>query len=273
MDFDFILACGDSYTEGCQNIVGLGPEGTWPGLLAKKYNVPFANLASGGSSNTLISLQPVNTPHGKIENGSAVEWNGLENAKKPLIIFGFTVLDRWTYFDGDMGRITSHFSIDPEYMSKTDNHGNDWTDWQKDIPLQNMHRKHNFYNGKLLENYTWATVQAINLAMQYEQLIPGATVMWGFIHERHGADSFGENIFTLIDKLSDPYEVTHGVMEWPSIHRCFNKAYDWKPLQRMFDKKKQYWLRPEINDHHPNLEGIELIAETIDTAIQGVFDV
>ena len=131
MDFDFILACGDSFTEGCQNIIGLGPEGTWPGLLAKKYNVPFANLASGGASNTLIALQPVNTPHGQLSLGHSTEWKGLENAKKPLIIFAFTVLDRWTYFDGDMGRVTSHFSIDPEFMTKSDMHGNDWTEWQK----------------------------------------------------------------------------------------------------------------------------------------------
>ena len=144
---------------------------------------------------------------------------------------------------------------------------------KKNVPIQNMHRKTNHYNNRLIENYTWATIQALRLAMQYEQLIPGATVMWGFIHERHGVESFGDDIFTLVDKLSEPHKVTHENFEWPNKDRCFNKAYDWKPLQRMFDKNKQYWLRPEMNDHHPNLEGIKLIANKIDRAIHGVFDV
>ena len=50
MEFDFILACGDSFTEGCQDQIGKGVEGTWPGMLAERFGVPFANIASGGSS-------------------------------------------------------------------------------------------------------------------------------------------------------------------------------------------------------------------------------
>ena len=59
MEFDYILACGDSFTEGCQNIIKKGPEGTWPGMVAKYFDVPFDNIALGGSSNTIISYQPV----------------------------------------------------------------------------------------------------------------------------------------------------------------------------------------------------------------------
>ena len=89
MEFDYILACGDSFTEGCQDIIGKGPEGTWPGILANHYGVPFDNIARGGSSNTTISMQPI------------LEWNNiknLSNAKKPLLIFGFTMHSRLTYY-------------------------------------------------------------------------------------------------------------------------------------------------------------------------------
>ena len=87
MEFDFILACGDSFTEGCQDQIGKGVQGTWPGMLAERFGVPCANIARGGSSNTTIALQPVNTPHDE-------HWKGLGSATKPLIIFGFTVMDR-----------------------------------------------------------------------------------------------------------------------------------------------------------------------------------
>ncbi len=266
MEFDFILGCGDSFTEGCQDQIGLGPKGTWPGMLAKRFGVPFANLGTGGSSNTRIALQPVNTPHGRIQDGSPVEWHGLENAKKPLLIFAFTVMDRWTYFNPDNGLIDSHFSIDPKFMSQTDNHGNYWTHQQQQLPINAMGRHIKHHDGQSVDCYTFSTIQAVKLAMQYELLIPGATVLWGFIHERIGHVAFLDTIKTLGDSTVHPPIVHHNNMTWPSEHRCFNRFTDWEPMQRLFHNKREYWLTE--TDGHPNLDGISLITDIFEKGIR-----
>ena len=264
MEFDFILACGDSFTEGCQDQIGKGVEGTWPGMLAERFGVPCANIARGGSSNTTIALQPVNTPHDD-------HWKGLGSATKPLIIFGFTVMDRWTYFHPDLGLIHSHYSIDPQYLSKE--YGNMWTDLQKHVPIKSLGRTYNIYGGQPIDNYVWATVQAIKMAMQYETLIPGATVLWGFIHERYGPEAFLENIKVIGDNtvLEDGKPVVSiKNMEWPSMYQCFNKFTSWEPLQRQFYHKREYWLT--ATDGHPNLEGIKIIADIMEKGIREQLD-
>ena len=73
--FDSIIACGDSFTKYHMTADG----DMWPNLLSRHYEVPYANLARGGSSNYEIALQPLqHTP------------DNMEQFKKPLIIFGMT---------------------------------------------------------------------------------------------------------------------------------------------------------------------------------------
>ena len=267
MEFDFILACGDSFTEGCRDQIGLGTKGTWPGMLGERFGVPFANIAQGGSSNTSIALQPVNTPHGgPIEDRGGIEWNGLGNAKKPLIIFAFTVMDRWTYFNPDQGRIDSHFSIDPQYMADTNNYGNYWTNQQQHLPIKAMGRSMKTHDGHGIDCYTYSTIQAIKLAMQYESLIPGATVLWGFIHERVGPEAFLNNIKNIGDNTIDPPILKYKDMNWPNEGSCFNQFTNWEPMQRLFHTKREYWLTD--TDGHPNLDGISLMADIFEKGIR-----
>jgi len=257
MEFDFILACGDSFTEGCQERIGRGINGTWPGIVANHFGVPFANIATGGSSNTTIALQPVNTPHGNIQDGAWIDWSGIGDSKKPLIIFAFTIMDRWTYFHPEVGTIHSHYSIDPQYMEGIN--GNKWTAMQKHIPIDAF----GGYSGKWLktttgkpyqvENFLWATIQAIMTAMQYQSLIPNATVLWGFIHEG-SAYPFGKDI-TQLTTFEDDI-VVDGVV-WPSMDSCFNKWFDYKPLQRVLNEEDDIIGQ---GDRHPNRKGIQSIA-------------
>ena len=62
--------------------------------------MPWVNLAEGGSSNYDIALQPIQHTYDKPSN-------------KPLFIFGFTVDHRITYFDYDLGKIKSFYTILP----------------------------------------------------------------------------------------------------------------------------------------------------------------
>ena len=278
MEFDYILACGDSFTEGCQNIIGKGPEGTWPGVLAKHYGVPFDNIALGGSSNTIISLQPANEAY-------AIEH--LKNAKKPLIIFGFTMHSRLTYFNLQQGRVTSHFSIDPDHMDNYD-------------PMVTAHKDHvhhflrkqfpndldewgNFQNMRFtgmtpkdsnwLDGFSHATRKAIYIAMGWKNLIPNATILWGFIHTACEHQGFGKDIHHIINSFDNGIE--EGIINYPHEEACFNKHNDWQPFDRALGLNNQdggyipnnicmdkiIGPRPDGTiDMHPNEQGIELLA-------------
>ena len=59
MDIDKIIASGDSFTEGAKNVINITSVETWPARLGKKLNVPWVNLAEGGSSNYDVALQPI----------------------------------------------------------------------------------------------------------------------------------------------------------------------------------------------------------------------
>ena len=262
MEHDLILACGDSYTEGCQDIIGKGVNGTWPGVVANHFGVPCMNLAEGGSSNTAIALQPVNTPLDE-------HWKEiLGGAKKPLIIFAFTVMHRWTYFHPHYGGIQSHYSVDPQHMDKNNGSGNEWIHLQKHIPIKAFESYTNWAKtttGKdyQVENYTWATMIAVKTAMQYQSLIPGATVLWGFIHEHSGAQSFGKDIKQLLNNDGDI--IVDGV-DWYSMGNCFNKWFDYKPLERVI--KEDDIISP--NDTHPNSKGIQSIANIFIEGLNGI---
>ena len=98
MDIDKIIASGDSFTEGAKNVINITSVETWSPRLGKKLNVPWVNLAEGGSSNYDVALQPIQHIDDKPSN-------------KPLFIFGFTVDHRITYFDYDLGKIKSFYTL------------------------------------------------------------------------------------------------------------------------------------------------------------------
>ena len=161
-------------------------------------------------------------------------------------------------------------------------YGNHWTDEQKHIPIQIYdERMHSLRTttgtSYMVENYIWATMQAIQLAMQYEKLIPGAKVLWGFIHERSGANSFGKNIFEIVDARGN---VEVDGVDWQYQNSCFNKWFDWKPIQRAyFDCTQSKEERDDtlyrdyiisIKDTHPNSKGIKLFADIFIEGLNGI---
>lgn len=287
MDYDYILACGDSFTEGCQNIIGKGVNGTWPALVANHFGIPFNNIAKGGSSNTIIALQPV-------LNSWAVE--NLNKARKPLLIFGFTMHSRLTYFNPRLGKPYSHFSLDPEFM---DGYG-PWVEGHKPMvhslfkeqfpnDLKQWQVNHNnpkFLDGDQdecwLDSLTHASRVAIEMAMGYRALIPNCDVIWGFIHEAHEFQGFGKDIFHIRNKLqaSDPKD--DRIIQYPFEDYCFNKSFDWQPLQRVLDSKNDplssardttYIIGPRDDgtiDGHPNSLGIQLIADIMIDSINSI---
>ena len=203
MEYDYLLACGDSFTEGCQDIIGKGPEGTWPGIVAEHFKIPFSNIARGGASNTEISLQPLqsNIPE-------------FAKAKHPLIIFGLTVPYRLPYLAKMEGIIQSHYSILPEHMNDND---------VKHLKNYALDLLNTSIDG--MDGYVFATRQSIKIMMQYKIINPNAEVMWGWIHNTATNSRIDEKILL-------PYR-----------DNCFNKHLDWLPLQHFTDAdSEKYWL-------------------------------
>jgi len=237
MEYDYLLACGDSFTEGCQDIIGNGPEGTWPGVVAEHFKIPFSNLARGGASNTEIALQPLQSIIPEFAK-----------AKRPLIIFGLTVPYRLPYFQPSKGVIHSHYSILPENMNEGDVRylkkfaldmltkyypDMDDTEIRQRSPCNEPHEG--------IDGYLFATQQSIKIMMQYKIINPNAEVMWGWIHN------------------SDPEDVVDRKLLLPYRDYCFNKHSSWLPLQHLTNKDEKYWLK--ANDQHPNERGIQLYAD------------
>ena len=238
MEYDYLLACGDSFTEGCQDIIGNGPEGTWPGVVAEHFKIPFSNIARGGASNTEISLQPLQSIIPEFAK-----------AKRPLIIFGLTMPYRLPYLMPSRGVIQSHHSILPEHM---DEDGyvrhlktfaldmlNTYYPNMDDTEIRGRSTCDKPHEG--IDGYLFATQQSIKIMMQYKIINPNAEVIWGWIHNTASNDRIDENLLL-------PYR-----------DNCFNKHLDWLPLQHLTDNSWRYWLTTD--DHHPNERGIQLIAD------------
>jgi len=237
MEYDYLLACGDSFTEGCQDIIGNGPEGTWPGVVAEHFKIPFSNIAKGGASNTEISLQPLQSIIPEFAK-----------AKRPLIIFGLTVPYRLPYLMPSWGIIQSHYSILPEHMDEGD------VRYLKKFALDMLNTYYpNMDDTEIrgrsscdephdsIDGYLFATQQSIKIMMQYKIINPNAEVMWGWIHSSMTEDVVDTNLLL-------PYR-----------DYCFNKHSGWLPLQHLTDEDEKYWLK--ANDHHPNEKGIQLYAD------------
>jgi len=245
MEYDYLLACGDSFTEGCQEIIGKGPQGTWPGIVAEHFNIPFSNIARGGASNTEIAWQPLqsNIPE-------------FAKAKRPLIIFGLTVSYRLPYINPSTGVIDTQYSILPEHMKDG---------WPRHLRAFATEMLYTYYpnlrrpiflkhqlgvsisnsdhiDHDVIDSFLFATQQSIKIMMQYKIINPNAEVMWGWIHNTANNSRIDEKILL-------PYR-----------DNCFNKHLDWLPLQHFTDAdSEKYWL--DEDDCHPNEKGIQLYAD------------
>jgi hypothetical protein len=268
MDFDYIIACGDSFTEGCCDLLGdefgvLPAYQTWPGQVAKHFDVPFVNLAEGGASNYEIAIQPIQ----KIQ-----KFITTNPPKKPLFIFGFTIDDRIPFFNMERGRVTSHFTTLPEYINGWDfgyTKRNSLLTEYLLIASRIGHQKFAHSSENLLkfqacdfvpvtDHYIHQTVRAIKFANNYKNLFADANVMWGFIHSIDYGNSVKTRRCISTDKAYD--------VDFPYWDRCFNRFEEHnRPLQWLTQDNK-YWLTDE--DRHPNKAGIKLYADYIIDAIE-----
>jgi len=290
MEYDYIVASGDSFTEGCQPLLNLTPEDTWPGQLAKKYNCDFNNLAYGGASNTVIALQPIQEEISE----------KIMSAKHPLLLFNFTVHGRWTFFHPLKGRLHSHFALNLDEFKDTDG---PFVFHQKSLVAKTLTLKNDFYSKSFLDpwpdkggyphavwghdrfggdnNECWlgphlyATHQAIKMALNYKKLMPHATIKWGFIHEQHEEQSFSKDIFTIINGLDAKINgkswasLPGKLLSYPGLEDCYNKYTEWKPLGRLSPGKSDD-LQITKKDYHPNEKGIALMADIMYNCLQGI---
>jgi hypothetical protein len=251
MEYDYIIAAGDSFTEGCKNELGISEAGTWPGLLGKELGIPWVNLADGGASNYEIALQPVTQMH---------KWTTMNPPKKPLFIFGFTVDHRLPYYDYQLGELTSFFTTLPEEINNSHLQRQEKSQLMSQMqlgmmegPLHHMNINIDQSTGKTpsVDSFIYQTWQAIKVANNYKNLYADATVMWGFIHSYLTR----ENIKTKVCPMSGlPYTVN-----WPYMDSCFNKHVDgMKPLQNLTDDPA-LWISE--HDSHPNKIGISTYAD------------
>ena len=317
MKHDFILTCGDSWTEGHTDILECLPGETWPHLLADMYNVPYVNVAFGGASNTVIAMQPVQ------EDLS----DKLMEAKNPLIIFNFTVHGRWTFFHPIKGRLHSHFSVNPDDYTEESgwivqgqkevvtrslilNDAFIEDSWTRPWPLQGGFDDpggpvdyHNNISGNnkdplfpeedddgfnpntgldrkskyWLNPWMYATHQAIRMVLNYKKLMPHATIMWGFMHERKEELCFGKDIFSIVDQDQWMQDEEGKKVLYPGLENCYNKYTAWEPLERCVIGRYNLEgdehgnpMRVSVDDTHPNRKGLRVIADAMYNCVEGI---
>lgn len=226
MKFDYIIASGDSFTEGVRSELGIQVQDTWPGQLGRQLGVPWVNLAQGGTSNLDIALQPIQ------------HFNESTPPKKPLFIFGFTVDHRATYYDYTVGGIKSFYTTLPEEIDQFDE-----LHYMERVQLRAQTKLGLLPVHNYPDTYQLQTVRAIEIANNYKKLYANATVLWGFIHSYLPT----ENIH-----VKDKH--TKLAFKYPHMDTCFNTHLDnCASLQSLTDDPK-YWM--SRRDCHPNLKGI-----------------
>jgi len=245
MDIDRIIASGDSFTEGCKNVLDISEADTWPGLLGRELNIPWANLADGGASNFEIAIQPLQTIH---------EWFTQNPGEKPLLIFGFTIDDRLPYFDYDEGKVKSFFTVLPEFIEESKMSDRLMLDMKSGSKIKepfnqsmNIQKINNDDEDPKLDVFVMQTYNAIKIANNYANIFKGATVLWGFIHAYNDQ---GDVRLRQCSRTNTRYNI-----EWPHWDKCFNRFSDNKPLQSL-SSPIEYCISEK--DLHPNLKGIEL---------------
>jgi hypothetical protein len=226
MEFDYIIACGDSFTEGCKNTLDICIQDTWPGQLGRALEVPWVNLAEGGASNLDIALQPIQ------------HFTTQTPPKKPLFIFGFTVDHRPTFYNYKTGKISSFYTTLPEQIDQ-----HEGLVHMERVQLRTQIKLGMLPVDEYVDTYQLQTIRAIEIANNYKKLYADATVMWGFIHSYLPE----ENI-----KVKDLH--TTRPTEYDHMDTCFNTHLEGcVPLQSITHDKK-YWVSKY--DCHPNRNGI-----------------
>lgn len=260
MNFDYIIASGDSFTEGCKDRLDIGFPDTWPGLLGSKLNIPWANLAFGGVCNYDIALQPVQKIH---------EWCTQNPGEKPLLIFNFTIDHRLPYYNWDLGQTESWYSILPEEIQTI----NDESTRKKIMLEAHIGNKNNFawltkmgikkinpeHDDPIIDGYVNQTYEAIKIANNYKNMFKGATVIWGFIHSVEADGDIRERVC--------PVTGTRYSIQWPHMDNCYNQFLNYQPLQaKTYDTK--WWI--DNTDCHPNPEGIKLYADFFESIVDKI---
>lgn len=223
MNFDSIIACGDSYTIGPVVEGNLNMAQSWPAHLGKIMDLPVVNLSRGGSSNTEISLQPL-----KLQR----EFNS------PLIVFGFTIHYRFPYFN-NKGNIHSMYGmLDSDFEFEHNRSTNSILlakDWMQKFLLPTD----NGLSGT--ENMLVASIERI---FGYQKLNPNSKVIWGVLHsDSPEGPAIPDNI------------ITHIPQEY--MDSCFN--IDNKPFENI--SYKNYTISD--TDQHPNSDGLIKYAQKI----------
>ena len=246
MDFDGIIACGDSYTIGpvyeSEDLVlkhisqVREPQNAWPVFLAKELNVPYVNLSRGGASNTEISFQPLQTT---------------STFKKPLMIFGFTIDIRYPFFGRD-GKITSLNGMRDSDFELEDSFRENQVTLAKDYMQRFLlPTKGNGYTG--MDNLF---VESVKRVMNYEKINTNATVIWGDTHSQY-----------LYEEHRSPGLKKHFTNK--TMSRCFNSVTDWFPLQQL-STSKDHGFQISESDCHPNKYGCQRYAEHIQKFIASI---
>jgi len=260
-EFDAIVACGCSYTQGERQKLNITLNETWPGILANELDVPFENLAVSGADNYNISLQPY--------------LHQQRTYEKPLYIFNFTVDYRLPFFSHDYFSMDSLSSVLPEHTDGLENQDyyNNVTDrlLTKKYPNidfnraeHSMHDRSELYdhlriyenekiflqreairNNDFVDGFQQLTKESIIQANRISSIIPNAQIIWGFIH----CDHYYLGDFRNRDNVPNT--------KFPFLNNCYNTFFDNRSLQEFIDENG-FWISKE--DCHPNQEGIDLIA-------------
>ena len=262
MDFDYLIASGDSFTEGCKNVLDITEAHTWPGQLGRSLNVPWANLAWGGASNYDIALQPVQHIH---------KWCTQNPGEKPLLIFAFTIDYRIPYYSYERGLVKSFYTVLPEEIEHGVHDKNIQNQLKADaivgtqangnlLNKMNLEKTNPDDENPKIDGYLYQTYQAINVAKNYENLFKGAKVIWGFIHSTDtGSD---------VRIKHCPVTNTQYKINWPHWDSCFNRFMpNNEPIQNL-TAKKELWISE--NDCHPNPKGIEIYKDFFTNVIDKI---
>jgi len=225
MKYDGLIVCGDSYSNGYNSIRNMQNGERWPELLAEKINLPVENLSRGGASNTEIAYQLFN----KLET----PYN------YPLIIFAFTHSLRVPFFGND-GKLFSLYGIDNDSMAHQET-------VQRTHRL-NLGRKYfqSFvldvqHNNKTLSGLEFLTLESLNTIKKYKNFFPKCEILWGQIHSNDFTTLFTKNIqqYFAVDQ------------------NCFNIDNQMLPLETILQENH----RISNNDNHPNIKGMEVLAD------------
>lgn len=238
--FDSIISCGDSFTEGHRNVLGIDISQTWTAQVASNWGVPYENLGDAGASNLDIALQPVRHQTLKTKN--------------PLYLFNFTIDERMPIISHHLGSdFTSLFSILPEDIAH--------------IPFSSNYR--DLINHFLItldkngvDGFQSMTSRAIDIVHNITNINPNAHVLWGFMH----ADNKGEE-HTIFDRGGNDTDNSINI-QFTHTETCYNRHVDYKPIE-YFINDDQYKIGP--HDGHPNKLGIKVFADIMTGIIKNEF--